>query len=198
VQDVSGGSWAGRQTNVSFTAAAGEIVVLALGRRAAAKTTDLALRCRPEHPTSGRGTHRRHDGVGRPARGVLMPRGCRNIGMVFQSYAVWPHMTVAQTSPIRWRARGMGRAEIDRQGGRMHWSWSASAKYAQRPATRRYPVARLQRVALAAQASFYSPQLLPAPTNADNLDASFAAAAARPISGGSSSGTGHHGALCDA
>lgn len=29
-----------------------------------------------------------------PERGIFLPPERRNIGMVFQSYAVWPHMSV--------------------------------------------------------------------------------------------------------
>src|SRR2546429_906900 len=36
----------------------------------------------------------------------------RNIAMVFQSYALWPHMTVAQNIGYGLKLRGVGRAEI--------------------------------------------------------------------------------------
>src|SRR4029434_9012495 len=32
--------------------------------------------------------------VSAPARGIFIPAEDRGLGMVFQSYAVWPHMTV--------------------------------------------------------------------------------------------------------
>ena len=35
-----------------------------------------------------------------------LPPYRRNIGMVFQHYALFPHMTVAATSPFRWRCAG--------------------------------------------------------------------------------------------
>src|SRR5947208_2613564 len=80
--------------DVSFTAEAGEIVVL-LGPSGCGKTTTLRCVAGLEHPTAGEirigGTL-----VSAPERGVLMPPRHRNIGMVFQSYAVWPHMTVWQ------------------------------------------------------------------------------------------------------
>jgi len=38
-----------------------------------------------------------------------------NIGMVFQSYAVWPHMTVKQNVAYPLRHRRVSRAEIEAQ-----------------------------------------------------------------------------------
>src|SRR3954468_9792057 len=76
--------------DVSFTAAAGEIVVL-LGPSGCGKTTTLRCVAGLEHPTSGE-TRIGGTLVSAPERGVLMPPRLRNIGMVFQSYAVWPHM----------------------------------------------------------------------------------------------------------
>ena len=39
----------------------------------------------------------------------------RNIGMVFQNYALWPHMTVAGNVSYGLRLRKLGRAEIERR-----------------------------------------------------------------------------------
>src|SRR6266404_1311973 len=39
----------------------------------------------------------------------------RNIAMVFQSYALWPHMTVAQNIGYGLRLRSVGRTEIARR-----------------------------------------------------------------------------------
>jgi iron(III) transport system ATP-binding protein len=38
--------------------------------------------------------------VANPQRGVAVPPGERGLGLVFQSYALWPHMTVAQN--VEW------------------------------------------------------------------------------------------------
>jgi spermidine/putrescine ABC transporter ATP-binding subunit len=39
----------------------------------------------------------------------------RNIGMVFQNYALWPHMTVANNVGYGLRLRKLGRAEVERR-----------------------------------------------------------------------------------
>src|SRR5256885_11324069 len=101
--------------DVSFDVAAGEIVVL-LGPSGCGKTTTLRCVAGLEHPTSGviaigGGV------VSAPERGVLVPPRLRNIGMVFQSYAVWPHMTVNQNVAYPLRHRGISRAEFDRKIG---------------------------------------------------------------------------------
>ena len=56
---------------------------------------DAALRRRPRASDVGRISIGGRL-VSSPADGVLLPPRLRNIGMVFQSYAVWPHMTVRQ------------------------------------------------------------------------------------------------------
>src|ERR1700712_4282088 len=99
--------------DVSFTVAAGEIVVL-LGPSGCGKTTTLRCVAGLEHPTSGRvrigGTV-----YSDPERGLLVPPRSRNIGMVFQSYAVWPHMTVRQNVAYPLNHRKISRADADRR-----------------------------------------------------------------------------------
>src|SRR2546428_9940889 len=88
---------------VSFHVPAGEIVAL-LGPSGCGKTTTLRCVAGLEHPSAG---EIRIGGalVSAPAQGVLVPPRLRNVGMVFQSYAVWPHMTVRQNVayPLRQR-----------------------------------------------------------------------------------------------
>src|ERR1051325_10395240 len=99
--------------DVSFRIAAGEIVVL-LGPSGCGKTTTLRCIAGLEHPTSGT-ISIGADTVSAPERGVNVPSRLRNIGMVFQSYAVWPHMTVKQNVAYPLRHRRVARAEIDRR-----------------------------------------------------------------------------------
>src|SRR5579871_2155899 len=79
---------------VSFAVPAGEIGVL-LGPSGCGKTTTLRCVAGLEHPTGGSISIGGRV-VSSPAAGVLVPPRSRDIGMVFQSYAVWPHMTVAE------------------------------------------------------------------------------------------------------
>ncbi len=48
-----------------------------------------------------------------PAEGLFLPPEKRDIGMVFQSYAIWPHMTVAQNVAYPLEIRKVAREEID-------------------------------------------------------------------------------------
>jgi iron(III) transport system ATP-binding protein len=45
--------------------------------------------------------------------GIFLPPEKRDIGMVFQSYAIWPHMTVAQNVAYPLEIRKLPRPEID-------------------------------------------------------------------------------------
>jgi iron(III) transport system ATP-binding protein len=47
-----------------------------------------------------------------PAHGIFLPPEKRDIGMVFQSYAIWPHMTVAQNVAYPLEIRKIARGEI--------------------------------------------------------------------------------------
>lgn len=46
---------------------------------------------------------------------VELPPWKRNVGMVFQSYALWPHMSVRENVAFGLRERGLPRAEIGRR-----------------------------------------------------------------------------------
>ena len=79
---------------VSLALASGEFVTL-LGPSGCGKTSTLRSVAGLESPTSGSiaiGDTTVFDG----ARGMEVPTHARDISMVFQSYAVWPHMTVEQ------------------------------------------------------------------------------------------------------
>lgn len=68
----------------------GEFITL-LGPSGCGKTTMLRIIAGFEKPTSG---EIKFDGVTVSGNGVFVPPEKREIGMVFQSYAVWPHMNV--------------------------------------------------------------------------------------------------------
>jgi ABC-type Fe3+/spermidine/putrescine transport system ATPase subunit len=79
---------------ISFEVGRGEFVSL-LGPSGCGKTT--TLRCIAGLEDADGGVIRIADEVvSAPDRGVLVPAHDRHLGMVFQSYAIWPHMTVAE------------------------------------------------------------------------------------------------------
>jgi iron(III) transport system ATP-binding protein len=152
--------------DVSFTVAAGEIVVL-LGPSGCGKTTTLRCVAGLEHPTAGQiaiggGL------VSAPEQGVLVPPRKRNVGMVFQSYAVWPHMTVRQNVAYPLRHRKTPRGEIARKVDET-LAIVGLSEYAERPVTA-LSGGQMQRVALA-RSLVYQPQLLLLDEPLSNLDA---------------------------
>jgi iron(III) transport system ATP-binding protein len=77
---------------VSLTVADGKLLTL-LGPSGCGKTTTLRMIAGLEQNDAGRiaiGDRVVSDA----AAGIFMPPERRDIGMVFQSYAIWPHMTV--------------------------------------------------------------------------------------------------------
>ena len=48
------------------------------------------------------------------AAGIFVPPHRRNLGMVFQSYAIWPHMTVIENVAYALEGRGIDKAERKR------------------------------------------------------------------------------------
>ena len=90
---------------------AGEFITL-LGPSGSGKTTTLMLIAGFETPSAGEILI---DG----APMVRLPPYRRNLGMVFQSYALFPHLTVAENIGCPLRQRGAGRAERDAAVRRM-------------------------------------------------------------------------------
>ncbi len=78
--------------DLSLSVEQGEFVTL-LGPSGCGKTTTLRCIAGLERPDAGE-IRIGGDVVAAPARGIYLVPEDRNIGMVFQSYAVWPHMTV--------------------------------------------------------------------------------------------------------
>lgn len=86
------GDGAGGVRDIGFDVAAGEFYTL-LGPSGCGKTTTLRCIAGLEEPANGRMTL---DGrvIFDSATGAFVPVNQRRLGMVFQSYAVWPHMSV--------------------------------------------------------------------------------------------------------
>jgi iron(III) transport system ATP-binding protein len=151
---------------VSFAVPAGEIVVL-LGPSGCGKTTTLRCVAGLEHPTSGE-INIAGRVVSSPERGILVPPRSRDLGMVFQSYAVWPHMTVRQNVVYPLKHRKIGRAEANRKVDEVLQLVGLS-EYAERPVVA-LSGGQMQRVALA-RSIVYRPQLLLLDEPLSNLDA---------------------------
>ncbi len=95
---------------ISFTVAPGEFFTL-LGPSGCGKTTTLRLLAGLETPDGGEITLQGRT-LAAPARGILVPIDKRNMGMVFQSYAIWPHLTVFENVAFPLRVRGEPKATI--------------------------------------------------------------------------------------
>ena len=94
---------------IDMTVERGETVAL-LGPSGCGKSTTLNMIVGLEQPTSGEILVDGQSVVGVPA-------GKRNIGLVFQDYAVFTHMTVAKNLSFGLEVSGMPRAEINRRVG---------------------------------------------------------------------------------
>jgi iron(III) transport system ATP-binding protein len=88
----------------------GEILTL-LGPSGCGKTTTLRMVAGLETPDAG-DIFYGDQAVAITARGFVLPPNKRNVGMVFQSYAIWPHMTVAENVAFPLKARGYPRKQI--------------------------------------------------------------------------------------
>ncbi len=151
---------------VSFSVPAGEIVVL-LGPSGCGKTTTLRCVAGLEHPTGGE-ISIAGNVVSSPAHGILVPPRLRDLGMVFQSYAVWPHMTVRQNVIYPLKHRKLSREESNRKVEEV-LALVGLSEYTDRPVVA-LSGGQMQRVALA-RSIVYRPQLLLLDEPLSNLDA---------------------------
>jgi len=96
--------------DLSFEAKAGEFLTL-LGPSGCGKTTTLRLVAGLERPDRGE-----IQVGGRPLSstesGLFVPPERRGMGMVFQSYAIWPHMTVFENVAFPLQELRVPRAEV--------------------------------------------------------------------------------------
>src|SRR3972149_11499839 len=96
--------------NVSFDLNRGEVLVL-LGPSGCGKSTTLRLVAGLEEPDGGE-ISIRGKVVASVSKRVFVPAEKRNLGLVFQSYAIWPHMTVGQNIAYPLEIRGFPRAKV--------------------------------------------------------------------------------------
>jgi iron(III) transport system ATP-binding protein len=151
---------------VSLTVRAGSLFTL-LGASGCGKTTMLRSIAGLERPEAGQ--IRIDDVVVLDGeRGVFVPPNKRKLGMVFQSYAIWPHMTVFENVAYPLKVRGVRRREIARAVGQALETVQMS-HLRDRSATM-LSGGQQQRLALA-RATIGSPRLLLLDEPLSNLDA---------------------------
>lgn len=103
--------------DVSFEIAENEFFSL-LGPSGCGKTT--TLRCVAGLETADEGEIRIGDDVVySSSQGINRPANERDIGMVFQNYAVWPHMTVFDNIAYPLKVRGVPQREIRERVGQV-------------------------------------------------------------------------------
>ena len=96
---------------VSFELRKGEVLTL-LGPSGCGKTTTLRMAIGLEKVSKGRVLYGNRV-LDAPAERVFVSPEDRDMGMVFQSYAIWPHMSVFENVAFPLRTRGLQKAAID-------------------------------------------------------------------------------------
>jgi ABC-type Fe3+/spermidine/putrescine transport system ATPase subunit len=151
---------------VSFSVRPGEQLAL-LGPSGCGKTSTLRAIAGLEQPTSGRICIN-----GKPVYSSAdlldIPTEKRGISMVFQSFAVWPHMSVFDNVAYGLRGRGLDQAALAKK---VQWALKLveMEEYAERSPVR-LSGGQQQRVALA-RAIAYSPDILLFDEPLSNMDA---------------------------
>ena len=139
----------GAVRGVSLDIRSGEFLTL-LGPSGSGKTTTLMMIAGFEQPTAG-------DIAIDGCSVVTIPPYRRNIGMVFQNYALFPHLTVAENIGFPLKQRGIDRADRARQVAESLAMVRLSGYEARYP--RQLSGGQQQRVALA-RAMVFRPRLL--------------------------------------
>jgi len=149
---------------VSLTIEPGELFFL-LGPSGCGKTTLLRMIAGFIEPTSGNILFISNTV---PRDVTFLPAEKRDTGMVFQSYALWPHMTVAQNVAFGLEVRGVAKSEREKRV-RDALEQVRMLPYAQRKPTQ-LSGGQQQRVALA-RAMVVKPSVLLLDEPLSNLDA---------------------------
>jgi iron(III) transport system ATP-binding protein len=154
--------------DIAFEVPRGKMFTL-LGPSGCGKTTTLRSIAGLERPTRG-DIVVDETVVYSSGRDVFVPANRRNFGMVFQSYAIWPHMNVFENAafPLRVAKKPLPKAEIEAKVGRVLKA-VALDEFAGREATK-LSGGQQQRLALA-RALVMEPRLLLLDEPLSNLDA---------------------------
>jgi ABC-type Fe3+/spermidine/putrescine transport system ATPase subunit len=96
--------------DLSIDVMSGEVVTL-LGPSGCGKSTTLRMVAGLETPDEGE-IHFGDRAVVMTSRRVCLPPEKRDVGMVFQSYAIWPHMTVEENVAFPLQSRKVPKAEV--------------------------------------------------------------------------------------
>ncbi len=99
--------------DLSLNIREGEIFTL-LGPSGCGKTTTLRQIAGLEQPDSGK-IYFRDTLLVSPSENIYVPTHKRQMGMVFQSYAIWPHLTIFETVAYPLKARNVRKSEIRRK-----------------------------------------------------------------------------------
>src|ERR1700760_2853471 len=156
--------------SIGFAIAPGEMVTL-LGPSGCGKTTTLRAVAGLETPTGG-AIRLNGDTVYSATDRRNVPAEKRGVSMVFQSYAIWPHMTVFDNVAYGLRVRKRPQAEVRANVERVLGLVQMQA-FADRPASK-LSGGQQQRVAVA-RAIAFSPSVLLFDEPLSNLDAKLRA-----------------------
>lgn len=151
---------------ISFDVAEGEILTF-VGPSGCGKTTTLRMIAGLEEPDSGEIVYLDQSIVS-VRENIFVPIHKREMGIVFQSYAVWPHMTVFQNVAYPLKLRRLSRKEIEDRVSRV-LDLVGLTEFRDQP-TPLLSGGQQQRVALA-RALVYEPGLLLLDEPFSNLDA---------------------------
>ena len=151
---------------VSFEIRRGETLAL-LGPSGCGKSTTLKIISGLELPDGGE-VSIFGETVVSVSRNAFVPAEKRNLGLVFQSYAIWPHMTVEQNVSYPLEVRRVPKRDAAKQVDEI-LEVVGLAGYQKRSATQ-LSGGQQQRVALA-RALVYNPSLLLLDEPLSNLDA---------------------------
>jgi iron(III) transport system ATP-binding protein len=155
---------------IGFGIASGEMVTL-LGPSGCGKTTTLRAVAGLETPSAG-SIRLNDETVYSAAERRNVPTEKRGVSMVFQSYAIWPHMTVFDNVAYGLRVRKLPQAEV-RQNVQRVLGLVQMQAFAERPASK-LSGGQQQRVAVA-RAIAFSPNVLLFDEPLSNLDAKLRA-----------------------